>query len=276
MIDNPTQCAGYDGCNLQQWDSNGGPQQQWLFIQQNNGQPNFPPSGGVTILVNGSFDDDPSWIQSSDPEYQAIAATFGDAPTDYQWNPNGAIYAPDYPDIYNGGSALANFINSLNIPPSQPLSIVAHSHGGNVVKIASYSISHRIDYLVDLGTPQNWDLPEINLAAVGSYCQVSSLVDYVQFAGSSPGQIGAYGYAQGEAGIYSYNEAQDLLSNSYDQALIDAEELAFWQANAFGWWMSSKLAVGAYNVLYLNPSHSDLHTAYWWSVLSHDCGLSSY
>ncbi len=74
VIDNPTQCAGLDGCNLQQWDSNGGPQQQCLFIQQNTGQSNYPPSVGVTILVNGSFDDDPSWIQSSDPEYQAIAA----------------------------------------------------------------------------------------------------------------------------------------------------------------------------------------------------------
>ncbi|HZQ52831.1 MAG TPA: hypothetical protein VFB14_11580 [Bryobacteraceae bacterium] len=164
----------------------------------------------------------------------------------------------------------------MNIPANQPLSIVAHSHGGNVVKIASYSISHRIDYLVNLGTPQNWDLPEINLAAVGNYCQVSSLIDYVQFAGSSPVQIGAYGYAQTEAGIYSYNEGLDIYNGDYNQALSDAEEIAFWQANASGWWMSAKLAVGAYNVLYLNPSHSDLHTADWWPSISYDCGLSPY
>lgn len=275
VIDNPTQCAGLDGCPLQQWDSNGGVQQMWQFVQQNNGQQNFPPPGGVTILVNGSFDDDPSWINPSDPEYQAIAVTFGDQPTDYQWIPNANIYPPLYSDIYNGGASLANFINSLNIPANQPLSIVAHSHGGNVVKIASYSISHQINYLVTLGTPQNWDLPEINLAAVGSYCEVSSLIDYVQFSGAGVVQVGAFGYDEAEAGIWTDQEAQDLYNGFYDDALYDVGQIAFYEADAFAWWMSTKLAFGAWNVLYDNLSHEDLHTAPVWSNIQRDCGLSN-
>lgn len=276
VIDNPTQCAGLDGCPLQQWDSNGGVQQMWQFVQQNSGQPNYPPAGGVTILVNGSFDDDPSWINPSDPEYQAIGATFGDQPTDYQWIPNGNIYPPTYDDIYSGGPALANFINSLNIPSNVPLSVVAHSHGGNVVKIASWSITHQINYLVTLGTPQNWDLPEINLGAVGSYCEVSSLEDWVQFSGSSPVQYAGFGYAQSEAANWTYQEAQDLYYGNYSDALYDGEQIAFYEAQAFAWWMSAKLAFGAYNVLYGTPSHEDLHTPAWWSNIRVDCGLSPY
>lgn len=64
-----------------------------------------------------------------------------------------------YSDIFDGGVSLADFINSYNFQPGEPLNIVAHSHGGNVVKIASWLISHDITNLVDLGTPQNWDLP---------------------------------------------------------------------------------------------------------------------
>ena len=66
---------------------------------------------------------------------------------------------------------------------------MAHSHGGDVVKIASWYINHSITNLANLGTPQNWDLPDINRAAVKNYCNGSSLEDSVQFAGSSPTQI---------------------------------------------------------------------------------------
>lgn len=275
VLDNPTQCAGQDGCPLQQWDSNGGLQQEWQFNQVNNGQLNVPPSGGVTILVNGSFDDDPSWINPSDPEYQAIAATFGDQPTDYQWIPNGAVFPPFYDDIFNGGPALANFINNLQIPTNQTLSIVAHSHGGNVVKAATWSgLNHQINYLVNPGTPQNWDLWEINLAAVGTYCQVSSFTDYVQFGGASPYQLGWFGYDQWQTVYWLDQEAQDLYYQNYDDALYDAEQIAFFEADALSWWLSTKLAFGAWNVMYLNLSHSDLHTAPVWNNIQHDCGLS--
>lgn len=277
MIDVPTPtCVYNNGCQLQQWDSNGGWQQQWQFVPQ-NGPPPSPPPSGVTILVNGSFDDSPDWMNSTDPEYQAIAATFGDQPIAYHWSPNSEVLPP-YVDIFNGASDFASFVNGLNIPSNQALSIVAHSHGGNVVKIASWGISHPIDYLVNLGTPVNWDLYEFNFIPGNTvnFCQVSSLADDRQFAGSSPAlQIYPFGEDQYYTGVWLDQEAQDLYNGDYTDALYDAAEVAAYEADAFYWWMTAKLDPLAWNVIYTDLSHSDLHTAPVWSSITHDCGLSN-
>lgn len=277
VIDVPTPtCDNDNGCHLQQWDSNGGWQQQWQFVPQGAPPPSPPPSG-VTILVNGSFDGTPDWMNASDPEYQAIAATFGDQPIAYHWSPNSEVLPP-YVDIFNGASDFANFVNNLNIPASQTLSVVAHSHGGNVVKIASWNISHPINYLVNLGTPVNWDLYEFNWVPgnTKNFCQVSSLADEVQFFGSSPlQQINPYLGDEADAGYWLDQEAQDLYNEQYDAALYDAEMVAYDEADAFYWWMSAKLDLLAWNVTYTDLSHSDLHTAGVWGSIAHNCGLSN-
>src|SRR5579859_15496 len=43
------------------------------------------PTSSFTVLVNGSFDEDPTWEMSTDPEYQAIQATFGGTISAYHW-----------------------------------------------------------------------------------------------------------------------------------------------------------------------------------------------
>ena len=78
-------------------------------------------------------------------------------------------FCPTYSSIYIGSGGLADFINSLQFTPGAKLNVVAHSHGGNVVKVASYFISHPITNLVNLGTPQNWDLPGMNWLSVNNY-----------------------------------------------------------------------------------------------------------
>ena len=210
----------------------------------------------------------------SDPEYQAIAATFGDQPIAYQWFPNYEVVDP-YVDIWTGGVALAVYINGLNIPSNVPLSVVAHSHGGNVVKIASSLLNRQINYLVTLGTPQNWDLPEINPFAIGNnYCEVSSLADWKQVVGASPSlQLYPLGQDQYYAGQELYQEAIDIYYGNYEAALQDAAWAAVYEAEVFYYWMSTKLAWGAWNAIYTDLSHEDLHTAPVWGWLSGDCGL---
>src|SRR6266567_8697365 len=75
------------------------------------------------------------------------------------------------------------YIDNYEFADGEPLNIVAHSHGGNVVKIATYFLNRNIDNLVNLGTPENFDLPDINSRAVNNYCSVSSVTDLIQVSG---------------------------------------------------------------------------------------------
>ena len=176
--------------------------------------------------------------------------------------------------IFGGGGDFQNFINGLNLDPAIPLSIVAHSHGGNVVKLASYGINRPINYLVNLGTPQNWDLPDINPFILYNYCQVSSFEDYVQFFGAGLYQIDSWSYDQYSTSIWLEQEAIDLYYNFWDDAAYDAAQVAFYEADASFWWFSAKLAYYATNVMLGSESHSDLHTVpVWNNSIKTGCGL---
>jgi len=235
----------------------------------------FPPTASFTVLVNGAFNEYPPWEDPTDPEYQAIAATFGGAIYTYHW-PSDNVYPPFYLDIYNGVQGLIDAINAHSFAPGETLNIVAHSHGGNVVKMATYNINHAITNVVNLGTPQNWDLPGIAWPKVGNYCQVSSFTDPIQFSGSSPGQVGNYLYDEYEVAVYTALEAQDLWDGDWEAAAYDALEIAFYQADALYWWLTTKLAIDsptASNVLYASYSHSALHTPSVWNQVVSDCSL---
>jgi hypothetical protein len=77
-----------------------------------------------------------------------------------------------------GGQDLQKFVNA-HIKPGEPLNIVAHSNGGNVVKSYSASGEHYIDNLITLGTPQITG-PSVNCNGVGNYINVYSSNDFVQ------------------------------------------------------------------------------------------------
>ncbi len=229
----------------------------------------------VTVLVNGSFDAYPPWMDVGSPEYTDIANTMGVQPTTFRWTDNSNIYPPVYSGIYNGGYAFALFINSLGLSPSDNLDVVAHSHGGNVVKIGSLYAIHPIRHLIDLATPINWDLPYLAGGAAASYCQVSSFFDPVQFSGASPYQVAAYSYAQYYAGLYAYYAAIDLYYEDWTDFYIDSAESAAYQAAATAAWTSTKVTFDASNWMFWDgESHSDMHEPPIWDVIKSSCATN--
>jgi hypothetical protein len=157
------------------------------------------------------------------------------------------VFFPAYSSIYAGGFGLADFINSHQLNPGDKLNVIAHSHGGNVVKIASYFVTHPINNLIKLRP-----------------------------AGASPYQIYAFGYDQYAAGVWLAQEFTDLFDGDYWAAADDAAEVAFYEADAAYWWFSTKIAVDspfAINPLFGTESHSDLHEVPVWNAIKQPCGL---
>src|SRR5205823_15005351 len=112
-------------------------------------------------------------------------------------------------DIIRGAYNFGDFISGLQsngqLYPGVNFNVVTHSHGGNVLKLAyAFGLaSQPINHLINLGTPENWDFPRLYYpyGNIGSYCLISSYFDPVQFAGSSPYQVGNYGWDLTEIGV---------------------------------------------------------------------------
>lgn len=83
--------------------------------------------------------------------------------------------------------SLLNAVRSHDFAEGERLNIVAHSHGGNIVKDYTWQEGARkIDTLITLGTPQRWDY-RIKGSMVGTYLNVYSKYDTIQkFGGYSP------------------------------------------------------------------------------------------
>ena len=150
---------------------------------------------------------------------------------------------------------------------------MAHSHGGNVVKVASRLISHTIDNLVNLGTPQNFDLPAINRLAVKNYCNVSSFFDPVQFLGSSPEQIGNTAKFLDLFSSYFAQAFQELIFGDPGVAADDFAVSSEYLGLSLSWFFSTKIEPLGTNVFLVSPSHSDLHTVSVWDSIQGSCGL---
>ena len=71
-------------------------------------------------------------------------------------------------------------------------------------------------------------------------------------------------------------EAQDLYDGDYNAAEDDALEIAYYEADAGYWWMSTKIALDSptvSNVLLGSESHSDLHEVPVWDAIKPSCNL---
>jgi RHS repeat-associated protein len=145
-------------------------------------------SGRVTIIVHGTLlsGAKAQWAKPGSSFSKAVEKTFSETPVDFSWsggnNPNARTAA---------ANQLAKFINSPKIMArllaGEKLNIVAHSHGGNVVKMYTNMVEARfIDTLVNLGTPQRGDY-EIDRGKVGRYVNASSEFDQVQVNGGGHG-----------------------------------------------------------------------------------------
>lgn len=72
-----------------------------------------------------------------------------------------------------------------NLKPGEKLNIVAHSHGGNVVKdYSNMQGAQNISTLITLGTPNRSDYT-MNMSKVGTFLNVYSAWDQVQSNGNA-------------------------------------------------------------------------------------------
>jgi hypothetical protein len=234
-------------------------------------QPAAAAAADVTVLVNGSFNAYPPWMDDWSPEFSAIADTFGYPPIQFRWYDNDAVFPPFYDGIFNGGFVLASFLNGVG---GDNLNLIAHSHGGNVVKIASYFLSRPFRHLIHLGTPVNWDLYPLGGPGAYSFCQVSSYLDYVQVGGSSPFQVGMFGYAEYYAAYYFWQAMEALFNGDWDLFAYYMAVSAYYEAVANFWWLSTKLEWYADNWMFWSESHGDLHEPPVWNTIKYGCALN--
>jgi hypothetical protein len=118
-----------------------------------------------------------------------VSATFGEQAVAFRWSGGNSHAAR-----LEAAQRLFAFI-ATHLKPGEKLNIVAHSHGGNVVKLyTQMSGSEIIDTLVTLGTPQRDDYL-INAEKVEAYINAYSTNDGVQTKGgrSWAGEVGRAG-----------------------------------------------------------------------------------
>lgn len=154
----------------------------------------FDPNGKLTIVVPGTWHRDEVW-NTQNRLYLNAQATFGETPILFnnlsQWSGGN-----NHNDRMLAGNNLADLINNHEFAPGEQLNIVAHSHGGNVAKIASHMLNDgiQIDNLITLGTPVRPDYPT-NMSVVSNMVEVYSNNDFVQSNGGNQFQHRAlYGY----------------------------------------------------------------------------------
>lgn len=245
------------------------------------------PAGLLTLVLPGTTaycDQDPDYFSNSQ-FMDAISQTFGEPAQCWPWDSSFWGTVPPYGGILDAATKLADFINSYPFALGERLNIVAHSHGGNVVKLASWSLNHLVDTFVTLGTPVNWDLELMSggmrMAEGGNYCAVSSNDDRIQIIGASPLQ--SYGYY-----VNSFLSQQYMfVAQSYLWSVIVYGKYsyygkyfkylalsAFYGEIADFWEWTIRYDGNANNNVFLDDlGHSDLHTAPVWNSIRGRCGL---
>ena len=256
------------------WFSGPGPDGTWndqaSSIRVSGGPP--PPSSTTTVLVNGSFDAYPPWMDDGSPEFSAIAGTYGAPPIQFRWTENDGVFYPLYDGIVAGGFDLANFLNAL--PPGD-VNVITHSHGGNVAIWATYWMHRPIRHLINLGTPINWDLWRyLGGYGASSHCQISSSSDWTQFFGASPGQVYAFFDNDYYAALYSYDAVQALVSDDYDSFYYYTGLSAYYAAEAYAWFWSTKIEWNAPTYVFSGLEHSDLHEPPVWYAIAGVCAVN--
>jgi RHS repeat-associated protein len=154
------------------------------------------PSGLRTYIVHGTFAQDATYDDVGSDFNNAVSATFGEQAIPFNWSGGNSQAARS-----EGAAALFNAIEVNPLAYGETLNIVAHSHGGNLVKeFSNLDNAPTIDNLVTLGTPQRSDY-SINSSNVENHINVSAWNDAVQSHG------GPY-YTLLDAGFY--DEGADL------------------------------------------------------------------
>lgn len=240
-------------------------------LRVSGGPPPPPPPSRTVVLVNGSFNPNPPWMEPNAPEYQAIASTYGVQPVQFRWTDSdfAGVNFPFYSGIWNGASALAGFINAL--PPGE-IEVVTHSHGGNVAILATgFYTNRQVTRLISLAAPVNWDLRWNGGLRVDWMCTASSHEDWVQFIGSSPYQVYRFADAAYDSFSYARQSTIAFIEGRYEDALYYAALATYYFAAGHDWWHTTKEEWWGWTIMFGGGAHGDMHEPPVWNALPLAC-----
>jgi hypothetical protein len=223
------------------------------------------------LLVNGSFDAYPEWMEPSAAQYQTIAATYGVQPGQWHWLDNGfaQVTWPYYSGIFNGAAQLSGVINAM---PAGSVNVITHSHGGNVALLATQFYTNRpLARLINLATPVNFDIRYYGAPWVNHMCTASSWHDWVQFVGASPTQVN--NFLQQSYWGYQYGSlsAEAFINGNYADAAYYSALAYNYIAAGYSWFESTKLELHGWTIAYGSGGHSDMHEPDVWNALPAAC-----
>jgi hypothetical protein len=247
-----------------------GPWEEWRV---RFGEPPPPGPTSLTILVNGSFNESPEWVQPGSDAFNAIAATYGAPPMHWSWTSNslGEVIPPFYNGIVDGGFALANFLH--NLPPGD-VNLISHSHGGNVVLMSQAWSTRAIRRYIQLATPVNWDFGDWRYAlnyGIAGRCQASSSADWKQFFGASPYQVGNFFYHVYQSVQGAIEAFEALINGDYDSSFLWFAESVFDAIQADYWLDTTRIEVEGPTFMFSGLSHAALHEPPVWNVIAPWC-----
>src|SRR5262249_54208923 len=107
-----------------------------------------------------------------------------------------------------------------------------------------------------------------------SRCQISSMADFTQFIGSSPQQVYYFEEATRHSVIYAAYAAQDAFDGDWESFAIDSGLSAYYAAEAFIWFMSTKVELEGPTYMFGNLSHGDLHEPPVWNSIWRKCAVN--
>ncbi len=136
------------------------------------------PDGLLTIIIGGTGAGNPSWGQQNTPFNKAVTKTFVEQAIVRPWSGGLSDTARTA-----GAKSLYNYIKAYSFKPGEKLNIIAHSHGGNVVKeYSQMKGARKMDTVVNFGAPQRSDYT-MKEGMVDRYINVYSQNDIWQTKG---------------------------------------------------------------------------------------------
>jgi RHS repeat-associated protein len=136
------------------------------------------PDGRLTIIINGTFAPNAEYAQHGSAFNAAVSRTFGEQAVAFSWSGENNVAARA-----EAARQLWVLVKGHHFVEGESLNMVAHSHGGNVVKAYTQLAGARsVDTLVNLGTPQRSDY-SINNSLLGRYVNAYDPWDAVQTNG---------------------------------------------------------------------------------------------
>ncbi|AXX85313.1 esterase/lipase family protein [Aliarcobacter skirrowii] len=153
----------------------------------------------LTIFVHGTY----SSPKDADKDFlEAVGKTYNETVYQFDWSgkdgtENGSGADNSFWSRANAGLRLSEFVENYEFKDGEPLNIIGHSHGGNVIKDFTqfYQGDKKIDNVVFMGTPVRKDYPidYSKFSENSSIKNVYDTSDVVQKLGGSDVQFGVFG-----------------------------------------------------------------------------------